>query len=566
MWILGIAQSHNGAVALIKDGKVVAAIQAERISRVKRQAINLKDDKNLVSNCVQYCLKKAKIKYSDIQSIAICTPWKVNHVNNETLFDFIGGRPSHYKGTYYVPHHYAHAEYIIHYSELKEGIILVVDGSGSKESDRNLFNITEKVDPKYIDLTNKSGKETVSAYFFSKKNIKLIYRFSPSTDINNEYNKSSNGFLQSIGHYWRWASFYCCGSHTEAGKVMGLAGFGSNQVYKKLKIMSLDQKGLISVNYNKLNKTFTHPNIFGKDLSNNNHYSDIAAMVQHDTENVIFELLKILKKKHSTKTLYYSGGVALNVLVNEKIIRSKIFDNVILNGSSEDNGTAIGSALALSNHLLKKRISEKITDFYGKIYSNENILEDIKKFPFNYEYVDENKKYSMVASLIHKNEIIGWFQNGSEFGPRALGNRSILANASNFKTKDLLDLHIKQRDKYRPYAPAILEELVDKYFDIKGKSPVMMTGGKVLSKKFPSITHIDHSARIQTVNKNENVTLYKLLKTYYKISGVPIILNTSFNLPGEPIVETPFDALNSFSNGALEYLCLGNYLISRKIR
>jgi carbamoyltransferase len=563
MWVLGISRSHNGAVALIHNGDVVSAIQAERISRIKRHAIDLKNDKTLVKSCVDYCLEQAGIKYSDLNSIAISTPWDVSILEDKILFDYIGGTPKNYKKTYYVPHHYSHLEYIIHYSNSSPGIVLIIDGSGSKEEDRKYFNVKEDINSKCISHVHKLGKETISAYWFDGNNSSLIYRFSPSSNNLDKINENSNGFLQSIGHYWRWASNYCCGSHTEAGKVMGLAAYGDPNKHKDLKILKIKKDGSIEVNYKKLNEKFNIPNIFGKDLTNNSHYSDIAAMVQKDTEDVLFDLLNFFKKTHSSKTLYYAGGVALNMVANEKIIRSHLFDNVILNGSVEDNGTAIGAALAASNQLTKKRSDESITDYYGKKYSNEEILKAIKSFKFKYEYLEEDKKYDYVASLIFNNKAVGWFQGGSEFGPRALGNRSILANPINPKMKYILDLYIKQRDRYRPYAPVVLEECSKEYFDIEGISPVMMSGGKVLRKNLSAISHVDGSARIQTLAKKDNETFYKLIKSFEKVSGVPIILNTSFNLPGEPIVESPADALKSFNNGALQYLCLGNYLVSR---
>ncbi len=566
MWILGISKSHNGSVALIHDGKIISAIQAERISRIKRYPIDLKNDKILIKKCIDYCLKEAGISHTELNSVAISTPWDVNCSEDNLLFDHIGITPKNYRKTYYVPHHYAHVEYIIHYHNLSPGIVLIIDGSGSKEDDRKNFNIKENISSKYISHVNKSGKETISAYWFDGKNIFLIYRFSPSLDIFDKSNEKSKGFLQSIGHYWRWASNYCCGSHTEAGKVMGLAAYGDPNIYKNLKILSIKGDGSIKVDYKMLDKKFNKPNIFSKDLTNDSHYSNIAAMVQKDTEDILFKILKFLKKKHSSNTLYYAGGVALNMVANEKIIKSKLFNNVVLNGSVEDNGTAIGAALAASYELQNKRSPEKITDYYGKSYSNEEILNAINKFKFKYEFISEQKKYDIVAKLIYNNNVVGWFQGRSEFGPRALGNRSILANPTHSKMKYILDLYIKQRDRYRPYAPVVLEEYSKKYFDIDGTSPVMMSGGKVLSKKFKAITHVDGSARIQTLSKSDNIIFYNLIKSFQKISGFPIILNTSFNLPGEPIVETPVDALNSFRNGSLPYLCLGNYLVSREER
>jgi len=566
VWVLGITKSHNGAVALTNNGKVVVAIQAERISRVKRQAIELKNDQKLVSACVKYCLNQAGITHADIQSIGISTPWKVHHIENKVLFDYIGGTPNNYKKTYYIPHHFAHVEYILHYSNLASGIVLIIDGSGSNERDRKYCNIVEEVSPKCISHAHMTGKETVSAYWFDGRRTLLIYRFSPPVARFEKCNKNNNGLLQSIGHYWRWASNYCCGSHTEAGKVMGLAALGNPKVHKHLKILSIHKDGLIKLNYEKLHKEFRSPNVFGKDLSENKHYSNIAAMVQSDTENILMDILTMLKEKHPTDTLYYAGGVALNVLANEKIIRSGLFKNIILNGSVEDNGTAIGAALAASNVLIGKRTTEEITDYYGQKYENDEILAAIKKFNFAYEFIEGDQFYEKIASLIFDKKVIGWFQGRSEFGPRALGNRSILANPNNPKMKHILDLHFKYRDRYRPYAPVVLEEYTKKYFDLDVSSPVMMTGGKVLCKDFPAITHVDGSARIQTLGKKGNEIFYNLMQAFNKISGFPLILNTSFNLPGEPIVESPTDALNSFSNGALEYLCLGNYLVYRKFR
>jgi carbamoyltransferase len=565
MWVLGIAKSHNGAVALIHDGEVVCAIQAERISRVKRQSIHVNKDTQLVSQCVEYCLRHANIRHSDIQSIAISTPFNFTNIECNDLFNCIGGVPNYYEGTFYVPHHYSHMEYILHYSHLSSGIVLIVDGNGSKESERKQFNISEKASSNCISHVHITGRETVSAYWFDGHQASLIYRFSPQTSGMKKYGPSNSHFLPSIGHYWQWASLYCCGSRAEAGKVMGLAASGDPTVHEKLNILSFQKNGLITLDYTKLFKTFSTPNLFNKDLSNNKHYADIAAMVQNDTVKCLMDILHMLKRKYPTDTLYYAGGVALNVVANEKIIRSGLFKKVILNGSAEDNGTAIGAALAASNVLMGKRIPEIVTDYYGRTYANDEILSAIKKFSFPYEFVKGDKLYDRVASLISDNRVVAWFQGRSEFGPRALGNRSILANPTSLTMKYILDLHMKQRDRYRPYAPAVLEEHTKQYFDLDGESPVMMREGRVLDNNFPAITHVDGSARVQTVTKKGNERFYKLIEALNKVSGFPVILNTSFNLPGEPIVETPYDAIKSFSKSRIEYLCIGNYILREQI-
>jgi len=559
--ILGFSNTHNGSVALISDGEVKVAIQAERISRRKRKNLPLGQEKELAQKCVEYCLEGSGLQYQDINAIALSTPWKVKKINNEDLFQYIGGVPQNYAKTFYVPHHFAHMEYIVHYGGLDPGIVLVVDGSGSLESDRELFNIEERYHSKIINHSHFCGKEVISAYWFDGKKSSLIYRFSPSRAPVD--NVDSGSLLQSIGHYWEWASFYCCGSRNEAGKVMGLAAFGDSELLDKNTILSITDNGKLNLNFQSIKKTYFEPNVFGLDLSNSKHHQNLALKVQLETEAALLKLLGILKEKYPTDNLYLSGGVALNVVANERIKKSNIFKNVILNGSVEDNGTAIGAGLAASIELSSQRKSSPITDYYGVQYNHKEIMEAVKKFNFKYKALSRNEALKLAAELVAQEKIIGWFQGASEFGPRALGNRSILANPISPKTKYMLDHLMKCRDRYRPYAPVVIEESANKYFDIDSSSPVMMRNVKIIDKKLVAISHIDGTARVQTVNENQNKTLYSLLLEVEKRTGFPVLLNTSFNRPGEPIVESPLDALNSFSMGSLDYLFLESVFISR---
>jgi len=560
--VLGISISHNGGVALICDGDVKVAIQAERISRVKRRSLRLhKDDSELAQKCIRYCLNAENIKYEDINAIAITTPWKLKQENNTNLFNYIGGIPKNYLGTFYVPHHFTHMEYIVHYGDLKPGIVLVIDGSGSFEKDRYLFNINERMHNKILNNTQKSGKEVISAYWFDGSNSSLIYRFSPSHYQLNESNKYSNGFLQSIGHYWEWASSYCCSSRNGAGKLMGLAAFGECSNSNEPNLLSINDNAEIKLDFCKIKEIYKKPNLFSSDLSNSKHHQNLANRVQKETENVILKLLEILKKKFPCDNLYFSGGVALNVVANERIKNSNLFKEVILNGSVEDNGTAIGAGLAVDMALGGIRKTSAITDYYGKEYFESDFLNAISKYDFQYKILSEEEIFKLAAELIEKENVIGWFQGRSEFGPRALGNRSIFANPSSPRTKYILDHYMKCRDRYRPYAPVVIEERANEYFEINDSSPVMMRNVKVLNKSLVAVTHVDGTARVQTVNEKDNKPLYSLLLEVDKKIGMPILLNTSFNQPGEPIVESPNDALSSFSNGNLDYLFLGNILI-----
>jgi len=561
--ILGISIAHNGGVALICDGKVKIAIQAERISRRKRQHLYLDREIELIKNCVQYCLSATGFEYSDIEAIGVSTHKNVKKINNLDLFKYIGGVPKKYIKTYYVPHHFSHMEYIAHYGNLKPGIVLVIDGSGSREEDRPLFNVKEEHHLQMINHINFAGREVISAYWFDGLKSSLIYRFSSSHLISDKSNQDGNSFFQSIGHYWEWASLYCCGSLDEAGKVMGLAAFGEKDEMNKEEILSISDNGKLNLNFQQIKKTFKNPNIFDLDLSNSKHHQNVALRVQSETETVILKLLGILKEKYPTDTLYLSGGVALNVVANEKIKNSNLFKNLILNGSVEDNGTAIGAGLSASLILGYKRNSSTITDYYGRQYNHEEIMEAVAQHDFSYKILTKKEMFKFAADLIAKEKVLGWFQGGSEFGPRALGNRSIFANPTSPITKHILDHYIKCRDRYRPYAPVVIEEYANQYFDIDTSSPVMMRNVKVIDKSLVAITHFDGTARVQTVNEKENETLYSLLLEVKKNIGCPILLNTSFNLPGEPIIESPHDALSSFSRGSLDYLFLENILISR---
>ena len=273
--------------------------------------------------------------------------------------------------------------------------------------------------------------------------------------------------------------------------------------------------------------------------------------------------MRILKEKHTAETLYLSGGVALNVVLNESIFQSNLFNNVILNGSVEDNGTSIGSALGAYSQLGFKRKSTSVTDYYGRLYPQNEIVELLDSEAQPYRILKKEQVIELAAQYISQNKVLGWFQKRSEFGPRALGHRSILANPSNYKTKCILDHYMKCRDPYRPYAPIVIEEKARNYFELDQPSPVMMRNVKVLYKSLPAITHHDGTARVQTINRKQDALMYSLLLAVETKIGVPILLNTSFNLPGEPIVETPADALSSFRRGGLDYLFLENILIFR---
>lgn len=568
MWILGLSRSHNGAVALINDGRVVCAVQAERLTRLKRQGLYLNGDAETVTRCVRYCLESVGIGYRDIAAVAICTPWEVELLSASDLSTFIGGSVAAETPIVTVPHHYAHAEYAVHFSAQRPGLVLVVDGSGSYESDRAGLTIQEPIHSHAQLFVGLGGKETISAFLFDGDDLRLVYRFAhPSGGISAPIVGIMNlRLLQSIGHLWRWASWYCCGGGNDAGKVMGLAAHGDVTAHAALDFARLQPDGVLSIDFDLLNQTFREPNLTAVEISGNAHYADLAAAVQERTNRLLLGLLEMLKGRFPSRTLYYAGGVALNVVANEAIGRSGLFDNLHMNGSCEDNGTAVGAAIAAHVHLGGKRVGEPMTDYYGRPYSDIEIERVLQRADCRYRRVGDDDVADMAGSLVADGAIVGWFQGGSEFGPRALGNRSIVANATDPHIKYVLDLIVKRRERYRPYAPAVLAERCREFFDLEGDSPVMLREGKVHNPaRLPAITHVDKSARVQTVTRDENPRYYDLIKRVGERTGVPVILNTSYNLAGEPIVESPEDAVRSFVASGLSNLVIGNYLVDRPV-
>jgi carbamoyltransferase len=546
LWTLGISCSHNGAVALVRDGKVVCAIQAERLTRVKRQGLYLDDDAETLTECVRYCVDAAGIEYGDLSSIAICTPWHLENLSRDALSALIGGAMAPEVPVITVPHHYAHAEYAVHYSKLEPGLVLIVDGSGSYETDRSQMTVRETIHPDARLFISTKGKETISAYLFDGMELQLVYRFGhpASRETAPPAGIMSIRLLQSIGHLWRWASWYCCGGGNDAGKVMGLAAHGKVSVHANLDFARVQPDGSLSIRFDLLNQIFRSPNVAGVEISGNRHFADLAAAIQDRTNRILVDLLTTLKQAFPAERLYYAGGVALNVVANEVIARSGLFATVHMNGSCEDNGTAIGAALAAQVHGGRERVAEAVTDYYGRDYDDAAIVSALESARCPYRRIDDSELAEEAAKLIAKG----------------------IANPTDPRAKFVLDLIVKRRERYRPYAPAVLAERSKEFFDIDGMSPVMLREGAVHNPtRLPAIAHVDKSARVQTVNRADNPRYYELIKRFGTMTGVPVVLNTSYNLAGEPIVETPVDAVRSFVKSGLRNLVIGNYIVDRPL-
>ncbi len=442
-----------------------------------------------------------------------------------------------------INHHLAHAASVYYTSGFKNSAILIVDGNGT-------------------DL------ETNSFYEGKNDKIKLIDKYKG----------------RGIGVVYNIITKDCLNLGTGGeGKTMGLAPFGEKG--KPILDFSKVMYDGIETDYSSILRRMPFSDIFtlsGKNLIKKTNiflpkrrktedvlkhkWKRIAFDVQNETEKCLIHLGKEIKKRVKSKNICIAGGVALNSVANQKLFDNTKFKDIFVYPACSDAGIPFGLCIwALYNHpklKIKKRKIFKLQNAYtGITYKNNEIESTLR----NYKIKSKKINLKDIAKYLSEGKIIGWFQNGSEYGPRALGSRSILADSRNPKMQDIVNNRVKHRENYRPFAPAVLEEDYKKFFELKRPSPYMLLVAKVKKPKLiPSVTHVDGTARVQTVNKNQNKIFYNLIKEFKKITGIGCILNTSFNNAGEPIVETPVDAILGILNMDMDYLVLGNRILEAK--
>jgi carbamoyltransferase len=377
----------------------------------------------------------------------------------------------------------------------------------------------------------------------------------------------------------------------DESKVMGLSSYGNStfcDVFSDL--VHFNRKGDFRLNldyfdhhyrYGKARRTYSEKfvRIFGEPRMPNEpisqRHADIAFALQRLTEQIVLKLVKKAYDITQEKNFCLAGGIALNCVANSKIIEESSFKRVFIQPAAADDGTSLGAALYCYYSLCKENNNRTVLRdvFLGPSFSNDKILSIIKTFAdkkmLEIELCDDVCKTG--AELIHKGYIVGWFQGRMEFGPRALGNRSIVAAPVDAGTKDLINKKIKFREKFRPFAPAVMVEHASKFFQPipSGKLayPFMLAAVKVrpgMTERIPAVVHVDGTSRIQTVDESDNSLFWNLIKEYEKVSGIPVILNTSFNVKGEPIVCSPIDAVNTFLRSGLDYVIIGDFLLRQR--
>lgn len=366
---------------------------------------------------------------------------------------------------------------------------------------------------------------------------------------------------------------------TGEGKVMGLAGYGSPVYvdrFKEMVIVRPDGSFMLDQKYfgfNKGGRMYTEKLIqtLGKERRPQDQveqrHCDVAASLQKITEDILINIVRNVHKETGMKRLCLAGGLFLNCVANDRILEDTSVKELFIQPASGDSGGALGAAVYVYHYLSRDNRRTALKDVYlGPEFSDR----EIKRAFINEDIVfreyadDELLKY--IAGQIAQDRIVGWFQGRMEFGPRALGNRSILANPCNPRMKDLLNWKVKRREDFRPYAPVVLEERCVEFFDVLQQSPFMLIAGRVKGEKkgvIPAVTHIDNTARVQIVDKGTNSRLRGLLKEFENLTGIPLLINTSFNLRGEPIVCRPEDAIDCFKRSGMDILVMGNCVAER---
>jgi carbamoyltransferase len=559
MYILGIsAFYHDSAAALLKDGEIVAAAQEERFSRIKH-------DPDFPTKAINYCLSTAGISAKELDYVGFYEKPFVkferilfSHLATfpKSYISFLMATPLWLKEKLWIPsliqkkldykgevlmieHHLSHAGSSFLVSPFMESAILTIDGV---------------------------GEWSTAAYGVGKENkIELLQemRFPHSPGL------LYSAFTYYLGFKVNSAEY----------KVMGLAPYGEPVFYdlimKELVDLKADGSFKLNMKYfsydyglkmtnSRFDKLFGAPRRAPESEIKKIH-QDVAASLQKVTEEIVLKMASHLYKETGLKNLCLAGGVALNCLANSRISKETQFKDIFIQPGSSDAGGAVGVAAYIYYTLLNNQRNFVWKDAYlGPGYSQEEIKDFLIRKGISYGEYNRQELLKITAKLLAEQNIIGWFQGRMEFGPRSLGNRSILADPRKAENKDRVNQKVKYRESFRPFAPSIIWEKAKDYFEIERESPFMLLTFKVKSNGIPAVTHVDGTSRLQTVKREENELFYDLLAEFYDLTGCPALLNTSFNLRGEPIVCTPEEAYLSFMRSGMDYLILGNFVLDKK--
>ena len=573
MYILGINAFHGDSSAcILKNGEVIAASEEERFRRIKHWA-------GFPSEAIKFCLQEANIDIKDVDYITISRDPSAN---------------LHKKIVHSVKN-------LMSVKVMKSRLANSRKVVSTKSELSKIFNIPEEDIKAEVKNIEHHRSHLASAFFASPFDESAILSIDGFGDFTSTMIASGKGkkidvidtviYPHSAGIFYTSLTQYLGFPHYgDEYKVMGLAPYGEAKYVDELKkILLFKDNGLFELD----TKYFTHAkegvtmswengdphieSIFSKELEKllgparkkeeelTQKHKDIATSVQRITEELIFHILNHLQKRTGLENICIAGGVAQNSVANGKILEQTSFKNIYIPSAGHDAGTALGSALWLYNHILENERLPAIYDAYtGAKFSNEEIESYLKNETIEYKRYEETDLIEVVSDALIDGKVIGWFQGRAEFGPRALGHRSIIADPRRTDAKELLNSKIKRRESFRPFAPSILEEYVSEYFEKIDKVPFMEKVYPIKKEKhaeIPAVTHVDGTGRLQSVAKGDRY--YDLIERFRQKTGTPILLNTSFN-ENEPIVNTPKEALDCYLRTQMDMIVLENCIVSRK--
>jgi carbamoyltransferase len=548
----------NGGACLSVDGEIKMIINEERLNR-KQYSPGFKKS-------INYILENNHLKIEDIDLFVAssCLEPQTSAENAQKQLKDSGFEVDKSK-IKICGHHFSHALTAYYPSGFDEAIIMIIDGDGN--------NVGDKMEAETDNLEKFWLNENEHNSYYIGKNDKIDFLERDNIGI------GENGF----GGVYRYFTYFC-GFHGYkfAGKLMGLSAYGSKRnKYKDVKLFELGENGYVKCSLPDTNR-LDSPKIVenwlkeqGLDIKAQKpnepiteEIEDVAFLIQRELDQALVHKVKYLIKKTGVKNLCIAGGVGLNAVSNRAILDNTEIENIFIQPASGDSGQCLGNTYFGILESDKENFKRKALPVYqGKEYTDEDFEKALKNKAENINFTKLNfEEITKEASQkIADNKVIGWFQGRSEMGPRALGNRSILANPANKDMKGIINARVKHREAFRPFAPSVLEDKAKDWFSIDFLAPYMIMNAQVKQpEKIPSVTHKDDSARLQTINREQNEKYYELISEVDKITGIPIVLNTSFN-DNEAIVETPEDAVNTFLRTNIDYLFLGNYFVEKKI-
>lgn len=556
MTILGVSHGHDAGAALYKDGEIIVAITDERLSRIKKSFGLMSVTVPLKS--INYCLDYAQIEMDDVDYVI----YNVTQQRPEMILSLYYHYGYDSSKIRYVPHHLAHASMSVFTSNFDECGVIVSDAMGEDliYGSPGLSYFEElgyKLQHPETDDSRLS--EGWSLYHFKNGKFERIEKKFVEVDMESHTAVSdiSLGMLYSLG-----ADQLVGGIEiSNAGRLMGLSSFADKEWVSNQEFNHTIENDLLEIKNE----------LFFPDVNLDYTFQEranIAGLYQREQEEIINFFSDKIKRVTQTENITVGGGSFLNCNTNTNIVKSGLYEKSHFYAASDDSGIPLGCALYGAHCYDQPIRKEFFSPYLGREYSRDEILESLSNHDWlkYIEYENYDELTDIVTDYIIENKTIGWFQGRSELGPRALGNRSILANPSCGWMVEYINSEIKKREWYRPFAPSVLYEHQSKIFDLDYFSPYMLLTANVREEwknKIPAVTHIDGTSRYQSVTPETNSRYYDLISKFNDKTGIPLLLNTSFNGPNEPIVETPDDAINTFINEGLDILVLGDFVVTR---